>query len=637
MSPMSILWEVTATLVFALAAARLARRHRAAVRHVILASAFAVALILPFASMIAPSIRIEVPAAVHAAIVPFNEPVADVVDPAVVSAAAPREAVLPARWSQPPAAVLLPAIWAIGACLFLVPIVIGLWQVHALRRSGLPWRQGRDIAAALAADAGIERRVDVLLHESVAGPMTYGITSAVVLLPVDSERWTREDLRRAIVHELEHVRRGDWLTQCLARVVCACYWFHPCVWIVWRQLVVEAERACDDAVLRRASADVSQASEATEYADQLVVLAQRLSALANQPQLAMASRRDLSTRITAVLDSRQARGRAGKACLAIASAACAVIVIALSTLRLVASVPAVPPDSSSAGHATFQSPARFETASIKPCTPAPEDPVTSRGRGAAGGTNAAISPGRFTVPCVTVEQLIYLAHASYGARDDERLANDYLGTASDDKKIRGGPSWIHSYRDRYAIEATAPGVTDRYVLMGTMLRSLLADRFKLKLHRESETVPMYALRVAKGGLKLKPMSASDCDPPAPGERSPCGFMTNSSGSGLRRLHYVGFQLSFLARQLAGEVGRHVIDETGITGEFTIDLTFAADTAAPAGEPADAGTSLFKALGDQLGLTLEKVTGPQGFIVVDQVERPAPDITVIDRSRTKKTS
>ena len=105
------------------------------------------------------------------------------------------------------------------------------------------------------------------------------------MLPVDAKSWDEDDLNRAIVHELEHVRRRDWISQRLAHLVCACYWFHPLAWIAWRRFVVEAERACDDAVLRR--------SEPTAYADQLVNLAMHLSA-SRQPLLAMANRADLS-------------------------------------------------------------------------------------------------------------------------------------------------------------------------------------------------------------------------------------------------------------------------------------------------------------------------------------------------------
>src|ERR1700678_3367022 len=102
--------------------------------------------------------------------------------------------------------------------------------------------------------------------------MTCGVLYPAVVLPRDAQSWKAEDLTRAIVHELEHVRRGDWATHCFARTICAAYWFHPLVWIAWRQLALEAERSCDDAVLAR--------SEATAYADQLVGLAQRMSSRA---------------------------------------------------------------------------------------------------------------------------------------------------------------------------------------------------------------------------------------------------------------------------------------------------------------------------------------------------------------------
>jgi TonB family protein len=212
--------------------------------------------------------------------------------------------------------------------LFLLPVVMGLWQVRSLRRTALPWRHGQSVAERLALDAGIHRRVEVLLHGTLPGPMTCGVAHPAVVLSHDAETWEVEDLNRAMVHELEHVRRGDWVSHCMARAVCAVYWFHPLVWIAWRQLALEAERSCDDAVLGR--------SEATAYADQLVQLARRLSSAAKSPLLAMANRADLATRVGAVLDSRQRRGRAGTLPVALACAAAAVVVLVMSPLRVVA-------------------------------------------------------------------------------------------------------------------------------------------------------------------------------------------------------------------------------------------------------------------------------------------------------------
>jgi hypothetical protein len=178
----------------------------------------------------------------------------------------------------------------------------------------------------LARAAGIARPIELLLHESLPGPMTCGVLRPKILLPRDAEAWQAEELNRAIVHELEHVRRADWLVQCAARAVCALYWFHPLVWVAWRRLSLEAERSCDDAVLGN--------SESTAYASQLVALAQRMAA-AKSPVLAMANRSDLAARVRSVLDSRVRRGRAGGRLWVASSLIAAALLATLSPLKLV--------------------------------------------------------------------------------------------------------------------------------------------------------------------------------------------------------------------------------------------------------------------------------------------------------------
>jgi beta-lactamase regulating signal transducer with metallopeptidase domain len=146
--------------------------------------------------------------------------------------------------------------------------------------------------------------------------MTCGIIRPTILLPLDVETWSDEELRRALIHELEHVRRGDWASQCLARSVCAAYWFHPLVWMVWRRLRLEAERAC----MTRSSGRAEPAA----YADRLVLLATRIATATTQPMLPAAACRDLPTRVRAVLDATQMRGHAGARCVATAIVAAAV-------------------------------------------------------------------------------------------------------------------------------------------------------------------------------------------------------------------------------------------------------------------------------------------------------------------------
>jgi polysaccharide export outer membrane protein len=154
------------------------------------------------------------------------------------------------------------------------------------------------------------------------------------------------------MHEIEHIQRGDWLMQIIARTVAAFYWFHPMVWSAWRRLCLEAERSCDDAVV------VSE--ERTDYAEQLVMLAQRMSATPVQPILGMANRSDLSTRVAAVLDDRLHRGRAGFALAAGTVVALALVVGSVAPVRAVAKAEpaAVTADDQSSARALVEASAR---------------------------------------------------------------------------------------------------------------------------------------------------------------------------------------------------------------------------------------------------------------------------------------
>ncbi|HEX5217588.1 MAG TPA: M56 family metallopeptidase [Vicinamibacterales bacterium] len=613
MIAISILLKATAILALTLLGVRLAGHSRASVRHVFLAAGFAALLLLPMASLVTPAVPIVVPAAVRQTIAPLDETSPN------FDTAATRTSTI-ARTGSPAATRLeLPSLtafliggWVAGAVVFLFPVVVGLRQVRSIRRSALPWREARATVDALLAGANVRRPVDVLRHESLPGPMTCGVLRPAIVLPIDAPAWPAEDLRRAIIHELEHVRRADWLSQCIARVVAACYWFHPVVWVAWRQLALEAERACDDRVLAATSLTAGQ-DPSTAYADQLVDLAQRLSNGSNPPLLAMANRSDLATRVVAVLDRRQRRGRAGAACVATAVMATTVLATAVSSIEIVAAQQL--PASSYVGTKP-----KYDAATIKPCE---AEPNPTGARGTAGGTNATTSPGRFFVPCVTTEQLIYLAYASYGAPESDRLINDDFGTASNDKKIRGGPAWVHSLKEKYQIEATAVGATERTVLMGWMLQSLLEDRFKLKLHRETEEVPMQTLTIAKGGFRLKPMKEGDCEPYVPNApmqptgKAVCGALNMAGGDGRTRWTFGGFKISSLAGQLSRALGIHVIDKTGITDQFVFTFEFARD-ADTDGQAASVGT----ALEEQLGLKLTSTKAPRGFLVIDSIERPS---------------
>ena len=159
-------------------------------------------------------------------------------------------------------------------------------------------------------------------------------------------------------------------------------------------------------------------------------------------------------------------------------------------------------------------------------------------------------------------------------------------------------------------------------MLGPMLRVLLEDRFKLKLHRDTEDVAQYVMTVAKGGLKLKPIGPDGCtafDPDNPPSRATigdpnakpiCGNMTMLHSGALTKWTLGGETIERFAGTLSTFMDRHVIDRTGVSDTFNIKLEFMADEHVPgpdkrygppaAGEPQGDGPNIFKALEDQPG-------------------------------------
>jgi len=555
-----IVAKATIVCALGLVCARLARGSRAAVRHALLAAVFGVILLLPIVSVMMPALQVDVPVGLRTQAPWLSAVVGADADLSVRTAGA-RVAPL-----APPASIfsvsdMLLMAWAAGVALSLLPVVIGLRQIGSFRRSGLPWRRGQQIVETLASDAGIHRRVEILLHEALPGPMTCGgIARPAIMLPRDAENWSRADLNRAIVHELEHIRRGDSVSRCLARIAAAAYWFHPMVWIAWRRLVVEAERACDDAVLRH--------SEATAYADQLVELARGLSVTQRSPLLAMANRSDLETRIRAVLDVKQRRGRLGTFPVGLACVASVVLVMALSPVRV----------AFGAQNQTGQAPA-FEVASVKP----------NREMGPPGDipVNADRSPGHFAM---RDKPLRFVIEWAYDLKDYQIV----------------GPPWIQ-YDERYDIAANAPGpATDDQ--MRPMLQALLAERFQMKSHSEKRDLDVYALVKGKGEPKLK--KADPNSAPTLGRAD--------QGPGVR---FNNFPLSRLTFLLTRRMERPALDLTGLMGNFdyVVDLSGLGDKMGSSGYDGD-GRSVFQAIQDDMGLKLEPRKYPVDVLVIDSVNK-----------------
>jgi len=243
----------------------------------------------------------------------------------------------------------------------------------------------------------------------------------------------------------------------------------------------------------------------------------------------------------------------------------AVAALIMPILARMIDVPAIQAQSQS------PAPPTFDAVSIRPNT---------SGLRVSGEHN---SPGRLDFSNTTPSRLIQLA---YGVQGRNIIGPDSLSS------------------DRYDLSATVtPPLTPAQML--PMLQSVLADRFALRSHTEMRTLPVYALRVAKGGSKLQPTDANvKCD--SPGNRG----LAEITGE---------FDMTKLANTLGGAVDLPVIDATGLSGTFNICLGFAPKPGADASLP-----DLFEALRDQLGLYLASEKAPVKVLVIDHIEHATPN-------------
>jgi uncharacterized protein (TIGR03435 family) len=188
--------------------------------------------------------------------------------------------------------------------------------------------------------------------------------------------------------------------------------------------------------------------------------------------------------------------------------------------------------------------------------------------------------------------------------------------------ISGGAAWVES--ERYEILAVAPNdVRPNLTEQMAMLRALLADRFKLAIHREQKEMSVYALTVAKGGSKLKITTMSPDDTP---EGPPALAFTVSPGFLHLPARYASMN-EFASLLQRSALERPVVDQTGLPGRYDFDLEFAIDEtlfggALGKGPDDPVKPSLFAALQEQLGLKLEATRGPVSALVIDRAEHPS---------------
>ena len=246
--------------------------------------------------------------------------------PSVVAPAAPMPATIEPRpaiaWRT-----LAGRAWLAVSTLILAYVVLGMISLWRLRRRSTPLADASWLALVdgLRRQLGIGQPVNLLVSDSRTMPMTWGVHRARLLLPDDAAAWTPELARAVLLHELAHVKRHDCLTQLVAQLACALFWFNPLVWLARQGMQNEREQACDDLVL-------ASGASAAAYAEQLLYVAGGMSL----PRLAggaiaMARPSKLKVRLTAILDTTRSRQLAGRtaACFWLAAGFCTAVFAAV--------------------------------------------------------------------------------------------------------------------------------------------------------------------------------------------------------------------------------------------------------------------------------------------------------------------
>jgi uncharacterized protein (TIGR03435 family) len=252
----------------------------------------------------------------------------------------------------------------------------------------------------------------------------------------------------------------------------------------------------------------------------------------------------------------------------------------------------------------------FEVASIKPGPPPDGRGMYVRSSGGPGSND----PERYTAENISLESLVMSA---YDVKPYQLNAPDWTKNA------------------RFNVTAKiAPGATKDQFRM--MQQNLLAERFGLKVHWETREMSLYELAVAKGGPRIKeagPEKPADPDQPRPGlpttiTRDKNGYpvlppgdrtMTLMVGKGQAARRARRETMEQTASYLSFQLGRPVVDATGLTGKYDFDLYWQDDRGATAAE-ADRGPGLAQAIQEQLGLKLEAKKGPVKILVVDHAEK-----------------
>ena len=555
--------------------------------------------------------------AIHQISQPFSE-VTGLSAP-ILSMAAP----LPAsHFPVAPLVLLLTGVWSVG---FLA--VLAFWLVQWRRvsksvRTATPLQNGREVEALRRMEriAGLQRAIKIIPSTDSMEPGVFGIFRPVLLWPEGISRHLDDaHLEAVLAHEACHVRWRDNLTSAIHMLVSAIFWFHPLVWWMEKQLVKERELACDEEV-------VNLCNQPQVYAESIL----KVCEFCIESPLTCVSGitgADLKKRVKQIMTGRIGLKLSLGKKLFLAFAIIAVIAapLAFGVMR-----------TGDEAQAVSESKMTFEVASVKQnrTEVSPSNPPYTNFPVTGNSPNG----DHFTARNVPLFFYIQFAYKDMNAGQLQAI-------------LKQLPDWAS--KERFDIEAKAEGDPTKDE-MRIMMRSLLADRFGLVIRFEPREVPVYALSLikpGKTGSKLFPHSAGPpCNLPSPSSEDSktnpwpprCGvFMAHMTTNRIFEVGSRDATIDQLATSLSSfttELGRPVVNQTGLSGTFDYTLQWTPAPGSPflppdATGPPDAQqtalpdaqvTTLLDAVSEQLGLRLTSTKATMEIPVIDHIERPSPN-------------
>ena len=524
----------------------------------------------------------------------------------------------PFAHSSYPASQLLVVLAAVWLCGFVA--VCALWwrrwkRVSELMRVAQPLIEGREVDALrqLERAVGVRKQIPLLLSHESMEPGILGIVRPVLIWPRGiSDHLPDPHLKSILAHELWHVHRKDNMAAAMHMLVEAVFWFHPAVWWVGARLIEERERACDEQVLRLGN-------QPDIYADS-ILRACKFCIESPLPCLSGVSGSNLKRRITRIMN-RQTGLKLTFANKLLLSAAAVATIAAPITIGLFHASPVGAQEPQTLAAISRDT---FDQVTLKPSS------------STEGDSRMEILPNHFAETNATLKSLIAFAYGMEEYQitgepawvDSDRFDIDasWKGPAKDDMKSFVKDTSVDTRLAVVVKDAPLPpppppppGVIKTDLGRGqlqVMLQTFLAQRFHLQLSRQSKDLPIYELAVAGSGARLTPTPSSPPPPVAPNGRAMISIRVANDDSGNADFKLTNASTLGLADLLSRQIHRHIVDKTGITGQYDISIHWP--------QSPDPGDAVANALEDQLGLTLRASQGPVPVLTVNQVEKPSDE-------------